>query len=64
MKIVIDRNKCVLCAMCVVEAAEYFDFADDGDTAKVIKEDIVPTDLKHIIEVINLCQGNAIKILK
>ena len=60
-KIVIDKTKCIGCGMCVMNHPEYLVFDDNGQADPVDKE-VDPNDKSNILNTIETCPTEAIKI--
>ena len=62
-KIVINKDACVGCGMCVHQNPDYIVFDENGHADPVGKE-IIPDDKKSILESIECCPTEAICIVE
>ena len=60
-KLIVDEEKCIGCGMCVGQNPDYFAFNDLGHS-EVIKNDVENEDKSSLLEVIEMCPTEAIKI--
>lgn len=60
-KIVINKNACIGCGMCVHSHPEYIVFDDEGHAEPIGKE-VMPNDKRAILETIEHCPTEAIRI--
>lgn len=62
-KIVINKEACVGCGMCVHQNPDYLVFDENGH-AEAIDKEIKPEDKKSILESIEICPTEAICIVE
>jgi len=62
-KVVINKDACVGCGMCVHQNPEYLVFDENGHAEPIGKE-IKPEDKKNILESIECCPTEAICIVE
>lgn len=60
-KIIVDKDQCIGCGMCIQNNPEYFIFSDDG-FAEAINIEVKNEDKKEILNRIDECPGQAIHI--
>lgn len=60
-KVVIKKEACIGCGLCVQNNEDYFQFDDDG-LSKVIKEELDDADKPRILESVENCPTEAILI--
>ncbi len=60
-KLIVDKDKCIGCGMCVNSFPDYFDFDDEG-LSEVKKEEVEPEEKKEILDAVEMCPTEAISI--
>ena len=60
-KLIVDKDKCIGCGMCVNSFLDYFDFDDEG-LSEVKKEEVEPEEKKEILDAVEMCPTEAISI--
>lgn len=60
-KLIVDKDKCIGCGMCVNSFPDYFDFDDEG-LSEVKKEEVEPKEKKEILDAVEMCPTEAISI--
>ncbi len=60
-KLIVEEEKCIGCGMCVGQNPDYFVFNDLGHS-EVIKEDVASEDKASLLEIIEMCPTEAIRI--
>lgn len=60
-KIIINKDACIGCGMCVHSHPEYIVFDEMGHAEPIDKE-VMPTDKRSILETIDHCPTEAIRV--
>ncbi len=60
-KVVVKKEACIGCGLCISSNPEYFQFDDDG-LSKVIKEELNLEDKNKVLEAVEGCPTEAILI--
>ncbi len=60
-KVVVKKDACIGCGLCISNSPDYFQFDDDG-LSKVIKEELNIEDKNRILESVEGCPTEAILI--
>ena len=60
-KLIVEEEKCIGCGMCVGQNPDYFAFNDLGHS-EVIKENVEAADKGSLLEIIEMCPTEAIRI--
>lgn len=60
-KVVVKKEACIGCGLCVSNSPDYFQFGDDG-LSKVIKEELNIEDKTKILESVEGCPTEAVLI--
>lgn len=60
-KLIVDKEKCIGCGMCINTFPEYFDYNDEG-LSEVKKEEITSEEKKEILDAVEMCPTEAISV--
>lgn len=60
-KLIVDKEKCIGCGMCVNNYPDYFDYDDEG-LSEVKKEEVKPEEKKELLDAVEMCPTEAISI--
>lgn len=62
-KIVINKEACIGCGLCVHSHPEYIVFDEMGQAEPIGKE-VLPTDKRAILETVDSCPTSAIRVVE
>ena len=60
-KVIVDKDSCIGCGMCIQNSPEYFVFDDEGH-AEAIDVELKSSDKQDILDRVDECPGQAIRV--